>query len=122
MTPDRRPVDNATGDARKGKHSAPTWFHPIYGRRPLDMAEAMRMVRILATAYGEVIDLMHEYDEANPEVWSTCSEHPGPVDPELGGCGMRDLPDYFTHALITSCDVRDAKTMLEAWKEHAHAR
>ena len=86
-----------------------TYRNPIRGDLPLDLDEAIRLLRKVTEAYGEVLTDLYEYDADHPEIWATCSEHPA------GGCGYRDMPAFFIHACVTECDVRDAEAFLKAW-------
>lgn len=88
-----------------------TYQHPVLGRRPIDLPEALRMLRRVTMGFSELIESLHEYDDAHPELWSTCSEHPE------GNCGQRDLPGFFVTACIFTSDVRDAEALLASVRE-----
>lgn len=86
-----------------------TWRHPYLGEQPVSLAAACWLLARVTQGLSESLDSMVEYDEENPHVWSGCHEHPE------GGCGYRDLPTFYTTALMYGGDIRDAKTFLEAW-------
>jgi hypothetical protein len=85
-----------------------TYQHGVFGARPVDFDEAIRLLRKVTEAYREVLEAMLAYDEEHPELWADCHEHPGE------DCGYRDVPDFYLHACITECDIRDAEAFLKA--------
>lgn len=88
-----------------------TYRHGTLGPRPVDFDEAVRLLGLVTRAYAEVIEELGDYDDDHPELWGGCAEHPD------GDCGYRDLPSFYIHALVTSCDVRDAQAFLAAHPE-----
>ena len=88
------------------------WTDGLGIDRTLDLADAMRMLAKVASAFVEVCDGINDYDEEHPDLWGTCSEHPGSPPP----CGSRDLPSFWVTALVTRCDATDALSMVKAWQ------
>lgn len=79
----------------------------------IDSAEAVRLLGKVSEAFLEVVALIEEFDAEHPDLWASCSEHPE------GGCGYRDLPSFYTHALVMLCDAQDARAFVKTALTHA---
>jgi hypothetical protein len=87
---------------------AATYQHPLLGTRPVDLDEAVKLLNKVTASFREVIEALDEYDDENPEAWASCSTHPE------GDCGYRDLPGFYSLAMMSQCEVRDAEAFLKA--------